>query len=103
MKNYFQNMNLKKNAAMGLNVSFQVVAIDKVFVTQTAVVRLLPSVNYPVHDNVGRVREILATQALENSTSTTSTGAELVTRNSTTTSCLRSILTFTQATTHISS
>ena len=56
MKKYCQNMILKKNSVMGLHVSFQVVAVDEVFVTQTVGVRLFPSVNSPVHDNVGQVR-----------------------------------------------
>ena len=41
-----------------LHVSFQLVAV---FVTKMAVVRLLPSVNSPLHDKVGRVRENLET------------------------------------------
>ena len=46
---------------MGLHVSFQVVTGYESLAIHTAVVRLLPSVNSPVHGKGERVRGTLAT------------------------------------------
>ena len=50
-----------KLSYIGFYVFFQVVHGDELFATHVAVVRLLPSVNSPVHGKVERVRVNLVT------------------------------------------